>query len=112
MLYGCKNKPAAPSNCVKGKFTGTYCDGLVIQVLDKHAIGKDWKGIDNKLYKNSVVANLDTNNFARLFNSVIFPKDSIFYFLYRDGGYPRASYNLCEPSAYIIVTSIAGDACP
>jgi len=101
-----------PSNCVKGKFIGFYCDGVVIQILDNHTIGKDWKNQFNSIfYKNSVIASMDSIVFKRSFKTSVFFKDSVFYFQYKDGGYPRVQYNLCEPVPFITVFAISKNLC-
>lgn len=47
--------------CIKGKYLGKYCEGVVIQILDDADIGKDWENMyTNQLYSNAVVASLDS----------------------------------------------------
>jgi hypothetical protein len=101
-------------DCVRGKFIGNYCDGYVIQLLDNRVKGKDWEGMHNgNIYKNSLVASLDTT----VFNSTSFPdplntrSDSIFYFKFKEGGYPRQKFNVCEPSPFVTVTITSPNPC-
>lgn len=105
------NEVDSPSqlDCVRGKFVGYYCEGIVIKILDNNDIGTDWIGMfDSKTYENSVVASIDSLLTKNLSNhSSLFPADSIFYFDYKHGGYPRIQYNICDPSAYITITNIS-----
>ena len=102
--------------CVKGKYLGIYCEGAVIQILDNVPIGKNWKSpFTSKNYQNCVVASLDTTIFKGTGNypSVLARStDSTFYFKYKDGGYSRKEYNLCEPSAFITITGVSETTCP
>jgi len=102
------------NKCVKGKFIDTYCSGYVIQILDNSVKGKEWEGSHNgKLYKNSLVASFDTT----IFTTGTHPDplntelDSIFYFKFREGGYPRQEFNICEPSPFITITYTSPNPC-
>jgi len=94
--------------CIKGKYVGSYCSGSVITILDKNGIGKTWKGQDGTNYTNAVVASVD----SIYIKSVEHPENyfkagKIFYFKYRDGGYPRPEYNLCVPEPFITITYLS-----
>lgn len=101
------------NKCVKGKFIGPYCEGIAIEIMGGSKIGKTWKnpyGIDT--YKNSVVASIDSIYAKTIMDTnQFFSKDSIFYFLFREGGYPRQVFNVCEPSAFITITWISKSPC-
>jgi len=107
----CNRNDSQPSKCVKGKLVEFYCDGIVVQIIDNHAIGKDWNGYNSIFYKNSVLASLDSNIFKQPFSISIFPKDSVFYFQYKEGGYPRLQKNNCSPSAFITIVSTSPNPC-
>ncbi len=99
------------SDCVHGRYIGTYCEGAVIQILSDHIIGKDWKGMFNdEVYTNSVVASIDTL-IAKGIDPDFFTPDAEFYFKYRDGGYSRKEFSICEPSAFITITYISENPC-
>jgi hypothetical protein len=98
--------------CIKGQYVGSYCSGSVINILDKTGIGKTWKGQDGTNYTNAVVASID----SIYIKSVVHPDNyfkqgTIFYFKYRDGGYPRLEYNLCEPAPFITITYLSLSPC-
>lgn len=84
-LSGCENDTMEnESLLIKGKYIKPYCDGALIEILDGNKIGttfKDYYGTDT--FKNSVVANIDTNylkNHPEIVKVLV--KDSIFYFDY------------------------------
>ena len=79
--------------------------GEVFQILDDHMIGIDYHGSNSILYKNSVVADLDTNVFKRPIRVFPFRKNSVYYFQYKDGGYPTLDMNQCGPSTSITIIS-------
>lgn len=99
------------SDCVRGRYIGTYCEGAVIQILSDHRIGKDWKGMfSDEVYTNSVVASIDTL-IAKGIDPDFLTLDAEFYFKYRDGGYARKEFSICEPSAFITITYISENPC-
>lgn len=113
-IVSCTNPSKDGDDCVKGKFIGTYCDGYVIQILEDRVKGKDWEGIHNgKIYKNSLVASFDTT----VFNSNSYPdplntkSDSTFYFKFKEGGYPRQKFNVCEPSPFVTIIFTSPNPC-
>ncbi|MDQ1089128.1 hypothetical protein [Siphonobacter sp. SORGH_AS_1065] len=110
LLMNCTSDDG-PSGCIRGKLIGRYCDGYVIKLFKRNAIGKTWTNIVDKnvIYENCALASFDTT----VFNSGRYgiplseiPKDSVFYFTYKEGGYGRAEFNGCEPTAFITITSI------
>lgn len=108
-----KNEATINKNCIKAKFIGTYCEGIVIQIIDGADIGIDWNGMyDGKSYTNSVVASVDSLLAKSIeVPEIYFSVDSVFYFKYNNGGYPRNHYNLCEPSAFITISYISKNRC-
>lgn len=109
--FSCENDSDLP--CVKGKYLGQYCDGLIIKILSNHNIGRDWKSIfDGQLYENSVLANVDTvltknGHLSNIFVSV----DSVFYFHYKEGGYARKQFSNCQPTASVTITLASNQPC-
>lgn len=100
--------------CVKGKYLGISCEGVIIQLLDKAPIGKSWKG-STKDYQNCVLASLDSTVFKGTLPTVLARFkgiDSSLYFTYKDGGYPQKEYILCNQGAFITITGISETACP
>lgn len=86
---------------------------LQFKFLDDAKIGKDWISIyTNQEYNNGVVASVDSSltRMGTNLNSFI-SADSIFYFQYKDGGYPSKQYNVCEPPPFITVTAISNERC-
>lgn len=110
---GCDKDEATINNCIMGKFVDTYCEGIVIQILDETDIGIDWYGMyDGKSYTKSVVASVDSLLAKTIATpEIYFSADSVFYFRYINGGYPRKQYNLCEPSSSITITYVSKDPC-
>jgi hypothetical protein len=99
------------SDCILGKYIGSYCEGAVVQILDNNKIGRDWKSMfSDEVYTNSVVASIDTL-MAKGLAPDFFSTDSVFYFKYRNGGYARKQFNVCEPSAFITITFISKKPC-
>lgn len=99
------------SDCVFGKYIGNYCEGVVVQIQDDHKIGRDWKSMfSDEFYTNSVVASIDTL-MAKGIDPNFFSSDSVLYFKYRDGGYGRKQFSICEPSAFITITFISKSPC-
>ena len=111
-LLSCNGPKSLDQRCVKGRFIDGYCGGLVIQVMDGTPIGRDWKGFSSQTLPNCVVANLDTLVFKGLPGTALPRKDSIFYFQYREGGYPQKEYILCHPAPFITVVAASGAGCP
>lgn len=111
--FGCEKDEIMINNCIKGKFIDTYCEGIVIQILDEADIGIDWNGMyDDKLFTNSVVASVDSLMAKSIATpEIYFSTDSVFYFKYINGGYPRKQYNLCEPSSFITITYVSKSPC-
>jgi hypothetical protein len=101
------------NDCVRGKYIGSYCEGIAIEIIDNSKIGKNWTGTyDNKLYSNSIVVSLDSTLLINTQNlDSYFSKDSTFYFKYKEGGYPRKQYNVCDPSASITIISLSKNPC-
>lgn len=113
MAFRCGKNNEVNLACVKGKYLGTYCEGAVIQLLDKAPIGKTWTSpFTDQRYQNCVVTSLDTTVFKGTTYPVSITKDSTFYFTYKDGGYPRKQFNICEPSAFITITGVSETPCP
>ncbi len=102
------------NQCVKGMYIGDYCSGYAIKILDNSKIGKNWNGMyDSKVYENSVVASVDSIYLKSVVQiSQYFTPGSVFYFKYIDGGYPRPEFNICDPSAFITITSLSVTPCP
>jgi len=101
------------TECLKGKYIGTSCGGVIIQLLEDHSIGQDWESIDGKRkFTNAVLANIDTIYAQQTGNlSSYFLGDSIFYFKYIKGGYPVYQYILCEPFPFITITYLSEKPC-
>lgn len=108
-LLGC-NDPIN-QRCVKGRYITTYCEGVVIQVLDGNPVGREWKGAYSKPHQNYVVASLDSLVFKSLSSAILTQGDSTFYFQYREGGYPQKAYILCHPPSFITLTALSKDGC-
>ncbi|MCL6260906.1 hypothetical protein M3O96_17515 [Aquiflexum sp. TKW24L] len=98
-------------DCIRGKYIGNYCEGAVIQILDDHKIARDWKSMfSDEVYTNSVVASIDTL-IAKGLDPDFFSTDAVFYFKYREGGYGRKQFSICEPSAFVTITYISKNPC-
>lgn len=100
------------NSCIKGKYVGTYCEGIVVEILEESDIAMDWEGMfDSKTYMNSIVASIDTLFLSTLKNREEFEEfileGNVFYFQYKLGGYPRKEYSICEPSSYITISNIS-----
>ena len=111
---GCSENNRFKSDCIRGKYIGEYCEGVVIKILDKHELGEDWVNIfdNNIIYNNSVVASIDTLMVkSTSINNDLLSPDSVFYFRYRNGGYGRKQYNIYEPSASITITYVSNQPC-
>lgn len=99
------------SDCVYGRYVGEYCEGVVVQILDDHKIGNNWQSMfSDETYSNSVVASIDTL-MAKKIDSGLFSEGSEFHFKYKDGGYGRKQYSVCEPSASITITYLSEQPC-
>jgi len=110
----CTDFPQVKNECIKGKFIGTYCSGYIIQILDNSNIGKTWKSeLYGTEYKNCLVANLDTTVFKiPTYNDALnMSSDSIIYFKFQQGGYPRRNFNICEPVPFVRITYTSTDPC-
>jgi hypothetical protein len=111
LAVSCRYQSLVTPDCVHGRYVGRYCGGDVIQILDGHKIGKDWRGIfDDTQYTNSVVASIDSLLVKRIDTSY-FSEGYEFYFQYTEGGYGRKTFENCEPSASITITSVSKDPC-
>ena len=103
-------------NCIQGRYVGSYCEGMVVEVIGDSDISIDWEGMfDAEAYSNSVVASIDT-----VFLSQVADRNELeafilagnpFYFQYRMGGYPRKQFNICNPSPFITIFNISEMAC-
>lgn len=112
LLFDCSDSVNTEKQCVQGKYIGNYCEGAVIQLTDNKEIGKTWKSMyTNQIYQNCVIASFDTTVFEGATGSLFVQKDSLLYFQYRAGGYPRKQYNICEPSPFITITSLSINPC-
>jgi hypothetical protein len=115
LSISCTDFPQVKNECIKGKFLGSYCSGYIIQILDNSNIGKTWKselhGIE---YKNCLVANLDTAVFkiSTHKDALNASLDSIIYFKFKEGGYPRQNFNICEPVPFVTITYTSPTPCP
>lgn len=102
--------------CLQGRYAGAYCGGMIVEILGKSDIAKDWEGMfDSETYSNSVVASLDTVFLSQVaerneLEAFILAGNS-FYFQYRMGGYPRKQFNLCNPSAFVTIFNISESLC-
>ncbi|MDQ1089130.1 hypothetical protein [Siphonobacter sp. SORGH_AS_1065] len=110
LLMNCTSDDG-PSGCIRGKLIGKYCEGYVIKLFKRNAIGKTWTDMYDKsvTYENCALASFDTTIFSVGMYDIPLskiPKDSLFYFTYREGGYSRVKFNICEPTASITITSI------
>lgn len=113
LVFGCESDNAVTKDCVKGMYTGSYCEGIVIKILDSHRIGRNWHSMDGTVsYTNSIVASVDSLFLKSLSNPTsYFTKDSIFYFQYKKGGYPRKQFNVCEPASFLTITFVSKHPC-
>lgn len=113
MFLSCSKPSLVGQTCLKGKYLGDYCEGAVFQLSASNSIGRTWKSMYSDLiYENCVVASFDTIAFKNAGNPFSTSTDSTFYFHYQEGGYPRKQYNICEPSAFITITSLTTTPCP
>jgi len=104
---GCVEDDTLQTDCIRGKYLGNYCEGAVVQILGEHKIGRDWKSMfSDEVYTNSVVASIDTL-MAKDLDPDFFSTGAEFHFKYRDGGYGRKQFSVCEPSAFIIITFVS-----
>lgn len=114
VFFGCENNDASlKQDCVRGRYVGPYCEGIVVEILDDHKIGQYWKSTyGTETYSNSVVASIDTTLLRSLSSAEsYFMEDSIFFFQYRDGGYARKLYNVCDPSPFITIFFVSKNSC-
>lgn len=115
---GCmeKNIENIDNSCVKGRYIGSYCEGVVVEILEESDISTDWEGMfDSKIYTNSVVASIDTTLLSTIGNREEIQKlildGNAFYFQYKLGGYPRKEFDICEPSPFITIFNISKKPC-
>ncbi|WP_162419494.1 hypothetical protein [Cyclobacterium roseum] len=112
---GCLEKEAGEV-CLQGRYTGAYCEGMVVEILGESDIAMNWEGMFNsEAYTHSVVASVDTLFLSQLpdrteLEEYILAGNS-FYFQYRIGGYPRKQYSICEPSPFITISTISKTRC-
>lgn len=108
-----ENSITLTNTCIKGMFIGYYCEGCVIKIMDNSNIGKNWNATyGNEIYENSVVASIDTIYLKSTVGiEKYLTKGSIFYFQYKEGGYPRKQYNICDPPPFITITLITSSPC-
>jgi len=113
LSFGCESDKVITKDCVKGMYTGNYCEGIVVKILDDHKIGKNWDSMDGTVsYTNSIVASVDSLLMKSLTNPTsYFSKDSIFYFQYKEGGYSRKQYNICEPHSVVTISFVSKNPC-
>jgi hypothetical protein len=102
--------------CIQGRYAGTYCDGMVVEILEESDIAMNWEGMFNsETYANSVVASIDTIFLSQLPDrreiEEFILAGNIFYFQYRMGGYPRKQFSICEPSPFITILNISKTRC-
>jgi hypothetical protein len=111
-LLSCVDSPDFKEKCVKGKYLGTvpYCLGNVIQILDGTNSGKTWTS-DGRVYENCFAASLDSVYAKSVSDPFNLKQDSIFYFTYREGGYPRKEYVACQPESFITITQTYLNSC-
>ena len=102
--------------CLQGRYIGSYCDGMVVEIMGESDIAIDWEGMfDSETYSNSVVASVDTVFLSRVadrseLEAFILAGNS-FYFQYRMGGYPRKQFNVCNPSPFITIFNVSEMPC-
>ena len=113
-IAGCmeKNIENIDNSFIKGRYIGTYCEGIAVEILEESEIAKDWEGMfDSKKYTNSIVASIDTLFLSKTDSSEEIEKyildGNVFYFQYKLGGYPRKGFNFCEPSSFITIFNIS-----
>ena len=112
ILMGCTSSESVESRCIKGKYLGPYCSGWVIQILDGKVQGKAWTGMfDKRVYTNSFVASVDTIAIKGVSDPFNLSKDSVFFFNFKEGGYPRQEFNVCEPAPFITITTVYPEPC-
>ncbi|MEI6050975.1 MAG: hypothetical protein WCS03_18960 [Bacteroidota bacterium] len=100
------------NTCTKGMYIGSYCDGLVIKILDSSSIGKSWKATYGpETYEKSVVASVDSVYIKLVDVNQYFIPGTVFYFNYVNGGYPRKTDNICVPEPFITITSLSTKPC-
>lgn len=99
-------------HCLQGRFIGSYCEGMVVEIIGDSDIAINWEGMfDSETYSNSVVASLDTVFLSQAtdrneLEAFILAGNS-FYFQYRMGGYPRKQFNICNPSPFVTIFNIS-----
>lgn len=112
VFFSCVDADGVQSRCLKGKYRGIYCEGALIQLFNDKGPGKTWKSqFDTRTFENCIVANLDTTVFKGVTDPYNMRGDSIFYFQFRDGGYARKEFKVCEPSSFITITKTSSDPC-
>ncbi|MCH7414339.1 hypothetical protein MM213_12645 [Belliella sp. R4-6] len=117
-IAGCMEKDIEniDNSCIKGRYIGSYCEGVVVEIMNESDIGKNWEGMfDSKEYTNSVVASIDTIFLSTIDNREEIEKfildGNVFYFQYKLGGYPRKEFDICEPSSFITIFNISTIPC-
>lgn len=104
------------NHCLQGRFIGSYCEGMVVEIIGDSDIAMNWEGMyDSETYSNSIVASLDTVFLSQAtdrneLESFILAGNS-FYFQYRMGGYPQKQFNICNPSAFVTIFNISEMPC-
>nr|WP_295924600.1 hypothetical protein [uncultured Dyadobacter sp.] len=111
-FLSCVDADGVQSRCLQGKYLGMYCEGAVIQLFNDEGPGKTWKNqFGTTMFTNCVVANLDTTVFKGITDPFNMKGDSVFYFQFRDGGYARKEFKVCEPSSFITITKTSLGPC-
>lgn len=111
-LLGCEGSSEVGEKCVKGKYLGKvpYCSGNIIQILEGTDAGKTWTS-EGHTYENCFAASLDSVYAKSASDPFNLKQDSVFYFTYREGGYPRKEYVACEPESFITITQTFLNSC-
>lgn len=110
-LLSCHDPSSVNQLCVRGRYITSYCEGVVIQIVDGTPIGQEWRSSLYGLRPHCVVANLDSRTFKGSSGAVLTQNDSTFYFQFWEGGYPQKAYVLCHPPSFITITAISETAC-
>lgn len=110
-LIGCKKDLNDVNKCLRGKYIEDYCEGHLIQLLDKNKLGKEWTSFRTGVkYENiiSVAFNPDTS-YTEDFTE--FKSESVFYFQIGSDVKPKKQFILCSTDPVYFITYYSTKPC-